>query len=86
MKGNEILALKRLQLKCVNKSSLADDKKHWENINAISFCRSWWGFALILKEERTGYRFIWKLFWEAKAMRQKTRASQKVRISLGHKD
>lgn len=37
-------------MKCVSKSSLADDRKHWENMNAISFCRSWWGLAVILKE------------------------------------
>lgn len=31
---------------------LADDKKNWENINAVSFYRSWWGFAAIFKEKR----------------------------------
>lgn len=33
---------------------LADDKKNWENINAISFYRSWWVFAMIFKEKKEG--------------------------------
>lgn len=44
--------LKEIAIEMCEQVQLADDKKHWENINTISFYRSWWVFATIFKEKR----------------------------------